>query len=199
MEVSKAKLLAARRLLDLVVAGPRPEEIAEAEARLRAGEAQLALLRQQMKEAQLVSPVDAVVRTAHHGTGRDRLSPETRAQSGGHKSEMARVCLEPDLGKLKPGCPVWVSVDRFPGRRFEGWIGFVSPVAEFTPKTVQTEDLRTSLVYEVRAFVTDPGNQLRLGMPATVCLRATQPSMGVPTNCPSPVAPTTAMAEEAGR
>ncbi len=60
--------------------------------------------------------------------------------------------------------------DSFPGRSFEGWVGFISPIAEFTPKTVQTEDLRTSLVYEVRIYVKDPDNELRLGMPATVRL-----------------------------
>jgi len=57
-----------------------------------------------------------------------------------------------------------------PGQRFDGWIGFISPVAEFTPKAVQTEELRTSLVYEVRVFVKDGQNALRLGMPATVHL-----------------------------
>jgi HlyD family secretion protein len=64
-----------------------------------------------------------------------------------------------------------IAVDSFPDRRFEGWIGFISPVAEFTPKTVQTEELRTSLVYEVRVFVKDPSDELRLGMPASVYIR----------------------------
>ena len=63
-----------------------------------------------------------------------------------------------------------VAVDSFPNRRFDGWVGFISPVAEFTPKSVQTEELRTSLVYEVRVFVKDPSDELRLGMPATVYL-----------------------------
>ena len=49
-------------------------------------------------------------------------------------------------------------------------MGFISPVAEFTPKPVQTEELRTSLVYEIRVFVKDPSDELRLGMPATVYL-----------------------------
>ena len=61
-----------------------------------------------------------------------------------------------------------VAVDSFPDRRFDGWVGFISPVAEFTPKAVETEELRTSLVYEVRVFVKDPKDRLRLGMPATV-------------------------------
>lgn len=75
---------------------------------------------------------------------------------------------EPDLGKVHPGMAAAVAVDSFPNRRFDGWVGFISPVAEFTPKTVQTEELRTSLVYEVRVFVQDPSDELRLGMPATV-------------------------------
>jgi HlyD family secretion protein len=70
---------------------------------------------------------------------------------------------EPDLGKLRIGMTASVVVDSFPDRRFEGWVGFVSPVAEFTPRTVQTEELRTSLVYEVRVFVKDPSDQLHLG------------------------------------
>jgi HlyD family secretion protein len=75
---------------------------------------------------------------------------------------------EPDLGKVRSGMAASVVVDSFPKRRFEGWIGFISPVAEFTPKSVQTEELRTSLVYEVRVFVKDPADELRLGMPASV-------------------------------
>ncbi len=91
---------------------------------------------------------------------------------------------EPDLGKVHPGMAASVSVDSFPDRRFQGWVGFVSPMAEFTPKAVQTEELRTSLVYEVRVFVKDPSDELRLGMPATACLtleRGTGKSLGRPT------------------
>jgi HlyD family secretion protein len=76
-----------------------------------------------------------------------------------------------DLGRIKQGMTAAIAVDSFPGRRFEGWVGFISPVAEFTPKTVQTEELRTSLVYEVRVFVKDPSDELRLGMPASVYLQ----------------------------
>ena len=77
-----------------------------------------------------------------------------------------------------------IMVDSFPGRRFEGWVGFISPVAEFTPKTVQTEELRTSLVYEVRVFVKDPSDQLHLGSPTTVHLPTndTPPSSGTGSN-----------------
>ncbi len=63
-----------------------------------------------------------------------------------------------------------VTIDGLPGESLPGEIGYVSSVAEFTPKPVQTEELRTSLVYEVRVLVKDPDDRLRLGMPATVSL-----------------------------
>jgi HlyD family secretion protein len=75
---------------------------------------------------------------------------------------------ESDLPKVHPGMRAGISVDAFPKRRFQGWVGYVSSVAEFTPKNIETEELRTSLVYEVRVFVQDPNDDLRLGMPATV-------------------------------
>ena len=52
-----------------------------------------------------------------------------------------------------------ISADSFPGRTFPGWVGFISSVAEFTPKAVQTEELRSSLVYEIRVFVQDPAGR----------------------------------------
>jgi HlyD family secretion protein len=66
------------------------------------------------------------------------------------------------------GMAATVTTDSFPGKKYDGWVGFISPVASFTPKTVETTELRTSLVYEVRIFVKDPADELRLGMPATV-------------------------------
>jgi HlyD family secretion protein len=88
---------------------------------------------------------------------------------------------ERDLGKVHPSMAASVAVDSFPDRRFTGWVGFVSPVAEFTPKAVQTAELRTSLVYEIRVFVKDPSDELRLGMPATVYLPLDQHSPQAPT------------------
>ena len=78
---------------------------------------------------------------------------------------------EPDMGRLRSGhAHVRLAVDTFPNRRFEDGSGSFRPSRSSRPRTVQTEDLRTSLVYEVRVFVKDPGDELRLGMPATVYL-----------------------------
>ena len=169
LQVAEAKVAVNQKTLDLAVLGPRKEDIAENEARLRANEAQAALLRQQLADFQLVAPTDAVVRTRIMEPG-EMATPQSPvfALAITDPKWVRAYVSESDLGKLKPGAVVSVAVDSFPKRRFEGWIGFISPVAEFTPKAVQTEELRTSLVYEVRVFVKDRDDALRLGMPATV-------------------------------
>ena len=138
-------------------------------ARRQADAAQLTLLRQELADAVLVSPADATVRTRIMEPG-EMASPTRPVFSLALTDpKWVRVYVsETDLGKLHPGMAATISVDAFPGKRFPGWIGFISPSAEFTPKSVETEDLRTSLVYEVRVFVKDPADALRLGMPATV-------------------------------
>ena len=77
---------------------------------------------------------------------------------------------ETQLGRLQAGMAATVSTDSEPGRGIPARLAYISSVAEFTPKTVQTLELRTSLVYEVRFMVDDPQDRLRLGMPATVQL-----------------------------
>src|SRR5271166_2182924 len=185
---AEAKLTVNQKALELALAGPRQEEIAESEARLAlnrkalelalAGprrediaqaEAQLAFLKQQLADTQLMAPADAVVRTRLLEPG-EMSSPQRPVFSLAiiDPKWIRAYVSETDIGKLRPGMTASVAVDSFPNRHFEGWVGFISPVAEFTPKAVQIEELRTSLVYEVRVFVKDPSDELRLGMPATV-------------------------------
>jgi len=166
-----AKVALNEKTLELALLGPRQEDISQAEAQLRANEAQLKFLQRQLADAQLFSPSEAVVRTRLLEPG-EMVSPQRPVLNLAiiDPKWVRAYVSEPDLGKVHPGMKAFVTADGFPGRRFEGWVGFISPMAEFTPKTVQTEELRTSLVYEVRVFVTDPGDKLRLGMPVTVHL-----------------------------
>jgi HlyD family secretion protein len=170
-QTADARLDALRKALEVWVLGPRKEEVAENEAKLRADEAQLAYLRQQLVDAQLLAPSDAVVRTRLMEPG-EMASPTKPVYSLAviDPKWVRAYVSEINLGKIREGMPASVEFDSFPKRRFDGWIGFISPIAEFTPKSVQTEELRTSLVYEVRVFVKDPDDVLRLGMPATVLL-----------------------------
>jgi HlyD family secretion protein len=76
-----------------------------------------------------------------------------------------------------------VSADSYPGRAYDGWIGYISPTAEFTPKAVETPELRTALVYQLRVYACDARGELRLGMPATVRIDLTQPVEAPPPGC----------------
>jgi HlyD family secretion protein len=168
-DVADARVEVNQKALDLAVAGPRSEDIAQAEAQLRGNEAQVAFLRQQLADAELRAPADGIVRSRLLEPGEMATPMRPVFSLAIIDPKWVRTYVtEPDLGKVRTGMQAFVSVDSFPGRRFEGWIGFVSPVAEFTPKSVETTELRTSLVYEVRVFVKDPDNNLPLGMPATV-------------------------------
>ncbi|CDC21870.1 MAG: efflux RND transporter periplasmic adaptor subunit [Candidatus Gastranaerophilaceae bacterium] len=80
---------------------------------------------------------------------------------------------ESDLGNIKYGMKARVLTDsKDPktgqNREYEGRIGYISPVAEFTPKTVESTDLRTDLVYRIRVYVDEIDDFLRQGMPTTI-------------------------------
>jgi HlyD family secretion protein len=172
LDVADAKLAVSQKALQLALVGPRKEDIGEAEAELRADQAQSAFLHQELADAELVAPADAVVRARLMEPG-EMASPQKPVLSLAiiDPKWVRAYVSEPELGRLQTGMGASVALDGFP-HRFDGWVGFISPVAEFTPKNVQTEELRTSLVYEVRVFVKDPLDQLPLGAPASVYLIA---------------------------
>jgi HlyD family secretion protein len=184
---ANAKVELNRKAYELEVKGPRKEDIDQAEAQLQADQAQLALLRQQLADAQLVAPLDAVVRSRLMEPG-EMASPEKPVFSLAiiDPKWVRTYVSETELGWIFPGMSASVAVDTFPNTRFAGWIGFISPVAEFTPKSVETSELRTSLVYEVRVFVKDPADKLRLGMPATVYVPLGQ-TWPTQSNAPLPI------------
>jgi HlyD family secretion protein len=171
LDSADARLAVNQKALTLQLIGARKEDVAQAEAQLRADQAQLALLQQQFKDADLLAPLDAVIRSRIVEPG-EMASPQKSAFTLAITDpKWVRAYVgEPDLGSVREGMKATVSADAFGERRFPGWVGFISPVAEFTPKSVETTELRSSLVYEIRVFVKDPGDQLRLGMPATVHL-----------------------------
>ncbi len=174
MDAAVARLGVARNAYELEVLGPRREDIEQAEAQMRADQAQLAVLRQMLDDAQLVAPINGVIRSRLMEPG-EMASPQRPvfAISETDPKWVRAYVREIDLPHIRPGMAAGVTVDGFPHRVFKGWLGFISSQAEFTPKTVETAQLRTSLVYEVRVFVVDPDDDLRLGMPATVTLHLT--------------------------
>jgi HlyD family secretion protein len=172
MDSSLARLEVAQKALDLAQIGPRKEDIAQGEAQLRADQSQLELLRRQLADSELVAPSDAVVRSRLLEPG-EMVSPQRPVLNLAilDPKWIRAYVSESDLGRIHSGMRASISTDSFPARTFSGWVGFIASVAEFTPKTVQTAELRSSLVYEIRVFVQDPHDEMRLGMPATVLLQ----------------------------
>ena len=187
-DAAQARLKAAREALALALAGPREEDKAAAKATLRAYEAQLALAHRELADAQLYAPSDGVIQNRILEPG-DMASPQKPVFTLALTSPLwVRAYVdEPDLGKISPGMDAAVTTDSYPDERYRAWIGFISPTAEFTPKSVETREVRTHLVYEVRVFVCNARDELRLGMPATVHIALDQPhpptASGAPDRC----------------
>lgn len=171
LEVARARVQEQRELLQLMELGPRDEEVAGAEAQLEASKAQLAVLQHQISQGELKAPADAIVRSRLLEPG-DMVTPQRPVFALAlPRPKWVRIYVsEPDLGRIEPGMGARILTDSYPDQPIAGTVGYISSIAEFTPKSVQTEELRTSLVYEVRIVTEDKGNRLRLGQPATVYL-----------------------------
>ncbi len=169
---AKKQVLAAKeQALQLSIIGPRKEDIAAARATLQADAAALALAQKKLADTQLYAPADGVIQNRILEPG-DMATPQTPVFTLALDNPLwVRAYLpEPQMGKVALGMRAWIESDSFPGQRFPGWIGFISPVSEFTPKNVETTQLRSQLVYRVRVYACNPEHRLRLGMPATVVI-----------------------------
>lgn len=175
-EAGGARLKAAEAALELAVAGSRKEDIESARAVLKAAEAEVALARRNRANASLFAPSDGVIQVRIMEPG-DMASPQKPVYTLAITDPIwVRAYLpEPELGKVRPGMRAEVTTDSYPGKRYEAWLGYISPTAQFTPKSVETQEVRTSLVYQVRVHVCNPAGELRLGMPATVTIPLNQP------------------------
>ncbi|SDO75383.1 efflux RND transporter periplasmic adaptor subunit [Desulforhopalus singaporensis] len=168
-EVERALLKVKQKALDLVIEGPRAEDRAAADYRLAAARAGLAQLQVRLADMTLTAPASGTIesRILEPGEMAGPGQPVLILALTDPKWVRAYVS-EPDLGRIRTGMTARVISDSFPEQPVQAVVGFISPVAEFTPRTVQTEELRTKLVYETRVVVADPDNRLRLGMPVTV-------------------------------
>ncbi|WP_456375231.1 efflux RND transporter periplasmic adaptor subunit [Thiolapillus sp.] len=183
---AQAQVEAAQAALKLLEAGPRKEDIAAAQADLKAAEANLALTRQNLANTELRAPADGIVRTRILEPG-DMASPLKPALTLAFANPVwVRAWLpETLLGKVKPGMPASIFSDSYPGNEYAGWVAYISPTAEFTPKNVETPELRTRLVYQLRVMACNGNEELRLGMPATVQIDLQTDVAAIP-NCQKP-------------
>jgi HlyD family secretion protein len=168
-DMARANSKALQERLALVEAGPREEDIAMARAKLEAAQAALARARKDLDDTRLRAPAAGVIQARILQPG-DLAGPQQPVFTLALLDPLwvRAYVSEPELGQLHQGMTVRVHTDSFPDKFYQGRVGYISPTAEFTPKSVQTTDVRSSLVYQVRVLVPDPQGELRLGMPATV-------------------------------
>ncbi|RLB92765.1 MAG: multidrug transporter [Deltaproteobacteria bacterium] len=184
LDVDMARLKVKEKGLNLALEGPRKEDIAAAKNTLEALKAALSLLKIRLADMTLISPSTGIIRNRILEPGEMASPNQPVVTLALTDPKWVRAYVpEPDLGRINLGMKAKILSDSFPEQSFEGWIGFISPVAEFTPKTVETEDLRTKLVYEVRVFVHDSEDLLRMGMPVTVIVDNTVRSDASGGNC----------------
>jgi len=158
--VMEKSVAAARARYELLLAGTRPERIAQARAQLSEIDAQL-------REMKIAAPTNSVLEVLSVKTG--DVLPANR--------EVATLLLtqhlwvrvfvpEPWLGKIRVGQAVRVRVDSFPDKDFKGDIEQISRAAEFTPRNVQTVEERIKQVFAVKIRLPNDGDLLRAGMAA---------------------------------
>jgi HlyD family secretion protein len=183
-DAAKARFVSLQETLKLVQQGPRKEDIAAAKAMLKADQAALDVARKALDDASLYAPESGIVQERILEPG-DMASPQRPVYTLALTDPIwvRAYVQESDLGKLQPGMRAEVSTDSFPGKQYRAWVGYISPSAEFTPKAVETTEVRSSLVYQVRIFVCNSQGELRLGMPATVTIATGQPPVAEDDHC----------------
>ena len=177
LEGAQQRQRAAEEVHRLAVLGPRREDLATAEAGLAAQQAAVAGLEHDIAEGELHAPDAGVVENRVLEPG-DMASPQKTVLTLALTTPVwARVYLpENALGRVPAGAHAVITTDSHPDRRLAGWVGYISPAAEFTPKSVETPELRTSLVYQARVHACAGGETLRQGMPVTVRIAYDQPA-----------------------
>jgi membrane fusion protein YbhG len=166
---TEAQLRSAEQALTLAQIGPRIEDIAEAHAALQSAQAALIQGQRDLEDAELIAPSQGTILSRVREVGAITQAGETVYVLSLTSPVWVRSYVsEPDLGRVQPGMKVKIRTDTPGTPVYEGTIGFVSPAAEFTPKTVETRELRTALVYRLRIVVDNPDGALRQGMPVSI-------------------------------
>lgn len=173
---ASARAIAAEQTYRKFKTGLRPEEVEAAKARRESAAAQADLLRKKVRDCRLVAPSGGTVTLLGIEPGELAVPGMTLLRlTYLDKVKLTIYVGETDLGRIVLGQPAKVSIDAFGADRiFEGRVVYISPVAEFTPKNVQTKEERTKLVFGVKIEVENPEHALKPGLPADARLAVAQ-------------------------
>ena len=171
LDEAQARLRSAEETLRLAELGPRQEDIDIARAQLAGEEAGVTQAERRLADAELIAPGPGMILTRAQERGAIVSPGEPIFTLTLTSPVWVRTYVnERDLGHIRPGMTAQVTTDSAPDKPYRGHIGFISPTAEFTPKTVETRELRTDLVYRLRVIVDNDDGMLRQGMPVTISL-----------------------------
>jgi multidrug resistance efflux pump len=156
--------------VDLLKAGTRPEQVAQAEASVQAAQAFLTQTEKQIEELTVKAPAEAIIESLDLQPG-DIVAPNAPVLSLTALGNLwVRAYVPENHLNLQNGQKLMVAVDSFPGRTFAGHVSFVSRQAEFTPNNVQTPEERSKQVFRVKITLDEGQDVLRPGMSADVKL-----------------------------
>ncbi len=169
---TEAQLNTAKQALALANEGFRVEDIAQGLAQLNSVKARLAAAVINVEDTELFAPSDGTILTRIREPGSiiDIGNP-VYTLSLKEPVQIRAYLSETDLGRVKPGDEVLVYTDAYPKEPLHGQVGFISPLAEFTPKNIETKALRTDLVYRIRVIVDDKNGILKQGMPVDLVIK----------------------------
>lgn len=165
---AKASYEYAKSNLELLKSGYEKSDIDSAIAKLKALEAQKNLKKINLDDTILYAPSNGVILTRAYETGSIVNASVPVIEMAKNDEYWIRSYMsEKFLGKIHPQMKAKIYTDSS-NKTYEGEVSFISSIAEFTPKSVQTEDLRTDLVYRFRIIIKDFDKKLKQGMPVTI-------------------------------
>ncbi len=172
LDVASSQHRSSQEALSLVKEGPRKETIRAAENRVRQAEASLQMLQERVKDTVLYAPSAGIIIKKNVELGETVSAGLPVFTLGDLEHPWIKVYVKEDkLGKVSLGQKASITVDSFQGKTFEGTITYISPEAEFTPKTIQTHEERVKLVYALKITLPNPEEALKPGMPADVRIK----------------------------
>jgi HlyD family secretion protein len=162
-----ARYVTSQQTYEKALRGSRPAEIRVARARRDQTTAQVDQLRKKVNDCRVLAPTNGTVTLR-------ALEPGELVTAGANllrityleKVKLTLYIGEAQLGKVKLGQLARIHVDSYPNKAYDGKVVYISPVAEFTPKNVQTKEERTKLVFGVKIEADNPDGALKPGMPA---------------------------------
>lgn len=171
-EVAEAQLAQASQQLALLRRGPRQERIAAQRAQVAEARAGVGAAEAAFANATIVAPIAGVVTVRHHEPNEIVGAGEPVVTIMNPADRWVRIYVpENRIGAVRVGSAASIVSDTYPDKRYPGRVIYVSPEAEFTPKSVQTAEERVRLVYAVKVRIEgDPNLELKPGMPADVTL-----------------------------